>query len=71
MKEEPPPTVMIVGAGLGGLTLAILLQRAGIEYQLFEKITEIKPFGTPHLPLLPYILSTFSLHGSMRRSMVD
>lgn len=50
MKEEPPPTVMIVGAGLGGLTLAILLQRAGIEYQLFEKSTEIKPFGTPPLP---------------------
>ncbi|KAG0380963.1 hypothetical protein BGX24_002183 [Mortierella sp. AD032] len=45
MKEDSPPTVMIVGAGLGGLTLAILLQRAGFEYQIFEKATEIRPFG--------------------------
>ncbi|KAF9931911.1 hypothetical protein FBU30_009332 [Linnemannia zychae] len=46
MKEESSPTVMIVGAGLGGLTLAILLQRAGFDYQVFEKAPEIRPFGS-------------------------
>lgn len=58
MNDEPPPSVMIVGAGLGGLTLAILLQRAGIEYQVFEKSTEIKPFGTHPLSSLS-LVSTF------------
>ncbi|KAG9072966.1 hypothetical protein KI688_000747 [Linnemannia hyalina] len=55
MNDEPPPTVMIVGAGLGGLTLAILLQRAGIEYQVFEKTPEIRPFGSA-IALGPNIL---------------
>ncbi|KAG0210025.1 hypothetical protein BGX33_005167 [Mortierella sp. NVP41] len=54
-KEEAPPSVMIVGAGLGGLTLAILLQRAGYEYQIFEKAPEIRPFGSA-IALGPNIL---------------
>ncbi|KAF9293295.1 hypothetical protein BGZ88_005548 [Linnemannia elongata] len=62
MNDEPPPSVMIVGAGLGGLTLAILLQRAGIEYQVFEKSTEIKPFGSA-IALGPNILPLFTQLG--------
>ncbi|KAG0373018.1 hypothetical protein BGX24_012273 [Mortierella sp. AD032] len=31
------PTVMIVGAGLGGLALGILLERAQIPYDIFER----------------------------------
>ncbi|KAF9082817.1 hypothetical protein BGX23_012039 [Mortierella sp. AD031] len=34
------PHVLIIGAGLAGLTLAILLQNADIPYDLFEKSSE-------------------------------
>ncbi|KAG0261840.1 hypothetical protein BG011_000603 [Mortierella polycephala] len=40
------PTVLIVGAGLGGLTLGVLLERAGIPYQIFERASVIKPLGS-------------------------
>ncbi|KAF8949793.1 hypothetical protein BGZ52_004740, partial [Haplosporangium bisporale] len=34
------PKVLIVGAGLGGITLGILLERAGIQYMIFERAKE-------------------------------
>ncbi|KAG0376744.1 hypothetical protein BGX24_007290 [Mortierella sp. AD032] len=37
--------VMIVGAGLAGLLLAILLDKAGISYQVYERAEEVKPLG--------------------------
>ncbi|KAJ3515685.1 hypothetical protein NLJ89_g1614 [Agrocybe chaxingu] len=37
MSSSSKPTVIIVGAGLGGLTLAQSLRTAGIPYQLFER----------------------------------
>ncbi|KAF9898331.1 hypothetical protein BX616_004169 [Lobosporangium transversale] len=45
----PPPKdfkVLIVGAGVGGLMLATLLERAGIDYAIFERASAIKPFGS-------------------------
>lgn len=39
------PNVMIVGAGLGGLVLAIVLEKAKIPYMLFERTAEIRPLG--------------------------
>lgn len=39
------PKVLIVGAGIGGLTLGILLQKGGIDYQIFERAKEVKPLG--------------------------
>lgn len=46
------PKVMIVGAGLGGLTLAILLERMGdVEYEIFERSSTLKPYGNHHQPL--------------------
>ncbi|KAF9428900.1 hypothetical protein BGZ94_000561, partial [Podila epigama] len=38
--------VVIVGAGIGGLTLGALLERAGIEFQIFERAREVKPLGS-------------------------
>ncbi|KAF9292662.1 hypothetical protein BGZ74_000216 [Mortierella antarctica] len=40
------PRVLIAGAGIGGLTLAVLLTKAGIPYQVFEKSYEVKPLGS-------------------------
>ncbi|KAG0320203.1 hypothetical protein BGZ97_000493 [Linnemannia gamsii] len=50
--SQPPPIsdgknphVMIVGAGLAGLLLGILLDKAGIPYQIYERAKEVKPLG--------------------------
>jgi len=35
----------IIGAGIGGLTTAVALQKAGIDYEIFEAAPELKPVG--------------------------
>ncbi|KAG0007449.1 hypothetical protein BGZ80_004643, partial [Entomortierella chlamydospora] len=40
------PKIIIAGAGLGGLTLAILLEKASIDYEILERATTLKPFGS-------------------------
>lgn len=39
------PNVLIVGAGLGGLMLGALLEKANIPYTIFERATVVKPLG--------------------------
>ncbi|KAG0284673.1 hypothetical protein BGZ96_010973 [Linnemannia gamsii] len=36
---------MIVGAGLAGLLLGILLDKAGIPYEIYERAQKVKPLG--------------------------
>jgi len=38
-------TVLISGAGIGGLTLALSLHQVGIPCRIFESVTYIKPLG--------------------------
>ncbi|GJJ68677.1 hypothetical protein EMPS_01023 [Entomortierella parvispora] len=52
------PNVIIVGAGISGLYLAILLDKAGIPYEIYERAKEVKPLG-----------SVMSLNGSILASM--
>ncbi|KAG0352944.1 hypothetical protein BG005_007693 [Podila minutissima] len=40
------PKVIIVGAGLGGITLGILLEKAGVDFEIYERATEVKPLGS-------------------------
>ena len=47
--------VLIVGGGLGGLVLAILLQRAGIDYVVLEQSVLIRPIGSV-IVLSPLVL---------------
>ncbi|KAF9390477.1 hypothetical protein CPC16_005062 [Podila verticillata] len=48
-EEIPKPTnakVLIVGAGIGGLVLAALLEKAGIDYEVFERAKKVVPLGS-------------------------
>ncbi|KAG0257520.1 hypothetical protein BGZ95_005215 [Linnemannia exigua] len=40
------PKVLIVGAGLGGLTLGMLLHKADIPFEIYERAPEVKPLGS-------------------------
>ncbi|KAI1317683.1 hypothetical protein EDD11_007989 [Mortierella claussenii] len=48
IRPAEKPAVVIVGAGIGGLTLAMLLERAGIPYQIYDRMVEVKPLGSAH-----------------------
>ena len=39
------PKVLIVGAGLAGITLAMLLEKTNIPYEIFERAAAVKPLG--------------------------
>jgi 2-polyprenyl-6-methoxyphenol hydroxylase-like FAD-dependent oxidoreductase len=43
--HQEPPSVLIVGAGLGGLLLAILFERSNIPYHIFERAAQVRPLG--------------------------
>ncbi|KAG0029272.1 hypothetical protein BGZ81_003979 [Podila clonocystis] len=45
-NNDGRPKVLIVGAGIGGLALGILLLKAGIPFQIFERNSDIKPLGS-------------------------
>ena len=38
--------ILVAGAGIGGLTLGILLERAGIDYLILERTPTILPLGS-------------------------
>src|SRR4051812_7951015 len=45
--------VIIVGAGIGGLTLGLALQEAGLAFRVFESAEQIRPVGVG-INLLPH-----------------
>ncbi|KAG0199147.1 hypothetical protein BGX33_011862 [Mortierella sp. NVP41] len=45
-RTDHRPRVLIVGAGLAGLTLAILLQKADVPYEIFERGLETRTVGS-------------------------
>ena len=45
MSESDKPTVLIIGAGLGGLLFGALLEKADIPYTIFERVATVKPLG--------------------------
>ena len=51
--------VIIIGAGIGGLTLALFLERAGIECQVYEAAPEIRPLGVG-INILPHATKAFA-----------
>jgi 2-polyprenyl-6-methoxyphenol hydroxylase-like FAD-dependent oxidoreductase len=45
MSTGHKPTVLIVGAGLGGLMLGTLLEKSNVPYAIFERAAAVKPLG--------------------------
>jgi len=39
------PKVLIVGAGLGGVVLGALLEKAGVDFDVYERAPIVKPLG--------------------------
>ncbi|KAF9082971.1 hypothetical protein BGX29_003479 [Mortierella sp. GBA35] len=60
--STPKPTVLIVGAGLGGLMLGALLEKASIPYTIFERASTVKPIGSAHL-IGPSVMPLFAQLG--------
>src|SRR6202158_4158139 len=65
--------VIIVGAGIGGLTLALALQAAGIPCRIFESAAEIRPIGVG-INLLPHAtkeLAALGLESALARVAIE
>jgi 2-polyprenyl-6-methoxyphenol hydroxylase-like FAD-dependent oxidoreductase len=63
---------MIAGAGIGGLTTALCLHKAGFEVEIFESATEIKALGVG-LNILPHavrVLTQLGLEPAMEAMSV-
>jgi 5-methylphenazine-1-carboxylate 1-monooxygenase len=45
--------VVIVGGGIGGVTLGLMLHRAGIKSRIFEAVADLKPLGVG-INILPH-----------------
>ncbi|KAF9170509.1 hypothetical protein BGX20_008883, partial [Mortierella sp. AD010] len=45
-ESKPRPDVLIIGAGISGLTLAILLEQINVPYHIYERASEVKPLGS-------------------------
>lgn len=53
LNDDLPVKVIISGAGLAGLFLALLLEKLGVPYHLFERASEIKPLGKKSTAMQP------------------
>jgi 2-polyprenyl-6-methoxyphenol hydroxylase-like FAD-dependent oxidoreductase len=54
--------VLVIGGGIGGLTLGLMLHRAGIRCRVFEAAAEIKPLGVG-INLLPHAMKELAALG--------
>ena len=57
---------LIVGAGIGGLTLGLMLARAGVACRVYEAAPEIKPLGVG-INLLPHAMKELAALGLEER----
>ena len=66
MQHSQEKEVVIIGAGIGGLTLALALHRVGIRCRIYESVTELKPLGVG-LNLLPHAMKELARLGLQER----
>src|SRR6478735_5818057 len=72
-SRDSDADVVIVGAGIGGLTLALCLERAGIACRVYEAAAEMAPLGVG-INVLPHASAEFDRLGVLgeleRRAVV-
>ncbi|KAG0369737.1 hypothetical protein BGX24_002306 [Mortierella sp. AD032] len=61
-SHSQKPCVLIVGAGLGGLMLAALLEKSKVPYFIFERTSVVTPLGSA-LSIGPNVLPVFEQLG--------
>ncbi|KAF9907146.1 hypothetical protein EC991_011286 [Linnemannia zychae] len=61
-QQDEKPTVLIVGAGLGGLMLGALFEKSNVPYKIFERATSVKPLGSA-MSVGPTLLPIFQQIG--------
>ncbi|KAF9967397.1 hypothetical protein BGZ70_009720 [Mortierella alpina] len=62
MSDPPPFKVLVVGAGIGGLALGVMLERANMNYEILEKHPYHNPLGSA-ICLAPSVLPLFKQLG--------
>jgi 5-methylphenazine-1-carboxylate 1-monooxygenase len=73
MPEGNMDDIIIVGAGIGGLTLGLALHAAGIPCRIFESAAEIRPVGVG-INLLPHAtkeLAALGLEAALARVAIE
>ncbi|KAF9097750.1 hypothetical protein BGX23_008011 [Mortierella sp. AD031] len=63
------PTVLIVGAGLGGLMLGALFEKSGVPYTIFERASVVRPLGSA-MTVGPVLLAIFHQLGIFEELLV-
>src|SRR5690348_4632840 len=72
INEKPPQEILIIGAGIGGLTLALTLHKAGLPCRVYEAASEIRPIGAG-INILPHatkILNDLGLEEALSQAGV-
>src|SRR5580692_11970621 len=65
--------ILIIGGGVGGLTLGLALRAAGIPCRIFESVAEIRPIGVG-INLLPHAskeLAALGLEQALARIAIE
>lgn len=62
LKDRTKADVIVIGAGIGGLTLALALHQVGIPCRILEAAAELKPLGVG-INLLPHAVAALARLG--------